>query len=131
MSLIFGPKKVIRENKGVSSVDFVDAENKGIAKGLPVQLYTNAAGVVQGMLGVVDGTSLPGHWGINVATIASGVSGTAVVQGSVDTAAASGTASELITAISAAGVVTCSTVGSANADIAIGVCVDTDTIIIY
>lgn len=102
----------------------------GITAGYGCQLYYDAYGVATAINGAIDGTSKPGKYGIAQATYASAVTGTFITRGAA-TVVSGGTSGNLVTAISAAGVITDAAVSSDTGDVSLGVSTGASTLILY
>lgn len=91
------------------------------AAGVPVQLYFKQDGSLNALNGVVDGSSVPQHWGVVLTATNTGVAGPVVIKGKVVTASAPTTSDQAATAIAIDGTVTQGAFASTNADLCLGV----------
>tara|TARA_R100001594_G_C3862711_1_gene221379 strand:+ start:82 stop:510 length:429 start_codon:yes stop_codon:yes gene_type:complete len=105
--------------------------NGALAVGSPVGLYYTEAGVLTGIKVAADSNTVAGHWGISEAAIADGEYGLVTVRG-LAVCASGGTAGQLVTAISNAGVITSAAAANTNADTGVlGTCSAAGSILIY
>lgn len=124
--------QAIGQNTAAKSVSAV-ADATTIVVGAPVHLYLDSSGVLTCTLAAVDSSSKNGRWGI--ARTASSSAGTVVnviVAGNAPVITdGTLTAGYQVTAITAAGSITSAATASANADLSLGVVLDTSTLILY